>query len=134
MHPIVRLRLALAYPQLVERLVLAWPATGGDPVVDERTRAGLIAQGASDDVVDGLLSAETLRGVRDDELALLTIPVAVVPSVPENPFHQRKTVDALLELIPGSVELPGCPEPPSPHFSQHREDLAATLAAFVRGI
>jgi hypothetical protein len=25
----------------------------------------------------------------------------------ENPSHQRKTVDALLELIPGSRELPG---------------------------
>ncbi|MDX6284077.1 MAG: hypothetical protein QOH03_5148, partial [Kribbellaceae bacterium] len=31
--------------ELVERLVLAWPATGGDPVVDERTKTGLLSRG-----------------------------------------------------------------------------------------
>ena len=126
----VAVRLAVAYPQLVERLVLAWPATGGDAAVDERTRVGLISQGASDAVADGLLGAETLRGVRDGELAGLGIPVAVLPSVPENPMHQRKTVDALLKLIPVSRELPGCPEPPNPRFPPHKDELVATLADF----
>jgi pimeloyl-ACP methyl ester carboxylesterase len=123
--------LAIEYPDLVERLVLAWPATGGDPVVDERTRARLIARGASAAVADQLLAADTLRGVRDEDLALLSIPVAVLPSVPENPSHQRKTADALLGLIPGSRELPGCPEPPTPDFPPHKDELAATLAGFV---
>ncbi|WP_328328612.1 alpha/beta hydrolase [Kribbella sp. NBC_00382] len=124
--------LAIEYPDLVQRLVLAWPATGGDPVVDERTRAGLTSRGASVAVADELLTANTLRGVRDDDLALLRIPVAVLPSVPENPPHQRKTVDTLLSLIPGSRELPGCPEPPTPHFPPHKDELAETLAAFAR--
>ncbi|MFI5713979.1 alpha/beta fold hydrolase [Kribbella sp. NPDC051620] len=124
--------LAIEYPELIERLVLAWPATGGDPVVDERTRAGLTSRGAPAAVADELLVAGTLRGVRDEDLAVLGIPVAVLPSMPENPSHQRKTVDALLSLIPGSRELPGCPEPPTPDFPPHKEELAETLAAFTR--
>jgi pimeloyl-ACP methyl ester carboxylesterase len=123
--------LAIEYPELVERLVLAWPATGGDPVVDERTRAGLISRGATEAVADELLAADTLRGVRDEDLALLGIPVAALPSVPQNPSHQRKTVDALLSLIPGSRELRGCPEPPTPQFPPHKHELAGTLAAFI---
>ncbi|TCN35241.1 hypothetical protein EV644_11633 [Kribbella orskensis] len=127
----VAARLALAYPEVVERLVLAWPATGGDTLVDIRTQTGLLDRGASATVVKGLLGAETLRGVKDSELASLRFPVAVLPSVPENPSHQRKTVDALLTLIPGSRELPGCPEPPTPDFPPHRDDFVATLASFV---
>jgi pimeloyl-ACP methyl ester carboxylesterase len=127
----VAARLALAYPAAVSQLVLAWPATGGDANVDERTRAGLLQRGASGELADALLGGETLRGVADDELAGLGIPVAVLPSVPENPSHQRKTVDALLELIPGSRELPGCPEPPTPGFPPHRDALVATIVAFV---
>ncbi|WP_206686201.1 hypothetical protein [Kribbella qitaiheensis] len=82
-------------------------------------------------MADGLLAGETLRGVADQELAGLGIPVAVLPSVPENPSHQRKTVDALLGLIPGSRELPGCPEPPTPGFPPHREALVAAIVAFA---
>lgn len=122
--------LALAYPQ-VERLILAWPATGGDTLVDIRTQTGLLQRGASSAVVKDLLRAETLRGVKDSELAGLEIPVAVLPSVPENPSHQRKTVDALLALIHRGRELPGCPEPPTPNFPPHRDELVATLASFV---
>ncbi|NEA37293.1 alpha/beta hydrolase [Streptomyces sp. SID13031] len=123
--------LAVAYPHSVERLVLAWPATGADPVVDGRARAGLISRGASEGVADELLAAGTLRGVRDEDLARLGMPVAVLPSLPENPSHQRKTVDALLTLIPRSRELSGCPEPPTPHFPPHKNDLVATLATFL---
>jgi pimeloyl-ACP methyl ester carboxylesterase len=127
----VAARLAVAHPQSVERLILAWPATGADPVANDRARAGLISRGAPEAVADELLAAETLRGVRDDELAQLGIPVAVLPSLPENPSHQRRTVDALLALIPGSRELSGCPEPPTPHFPTHKNELIASLAAFL---
>ncbi|MEV6409964.1 alpha/beta hydrolase [Kribbella sp. NPDC051718] len=123
--------LAIEHPESVERLVLAWPATSGDPVVDERTRAGFTSRGASAAIAEELLAADTLRGVRDEDLALLSIPVAVLPSVPENPSHQRKTVEALLRLIPGSRELTGCPEPPTPDFPPHKDELAGTLAAFI---
>ncbi|TDU91266.1 hypothetical protein EV138_4869 [Kribbella voronezhensis] len=129
----VAVRLALAYPEAVSQLLLAWPATGGDVSVDERTRAGLVARGASGEVADGLLAGETLRGVADRELAGLGIPVAVLPSAPENPSHQRKTVDALLGLIQGSRELPGCPEPPTPDFPPHRDALVAAFVEFANG-
>ena len=128
----VAARLAMAYPDVVDQLVLAWPATGGDPVVDERTRTGLIGFGCPLEVVDGLLAGGTLRGVTDADLAgLARIPVAVLPSVPENPSHQRKTVDALLRLIQGSRELAGSPEPPVPGFPPYLDQLVRTIVEFV---
>src|SRR5689334_9862693 len=38
--------LAVARPDAVRALVLAWPATAGDPRVDGRTRAEMAARGA----------------------------------------------------------------------------------------
>jgi hypothetical protein len=58
------------------------------------------------------------------------ISVAVVASVPENPAHQRKTVDALLRLIRGSRELAGCPEP-TPAFPPYLDRLVRTIVEFV---
>jgi pimeloyl-ACP methyl ester carboxylesterase len=108
-------RLAVDRPGLVERLVLAWPATADDPDVDTFTRAALGGLGASADVIDELLRGETLPGVRDAELAALRMPVAVVAAVPENAVHPRRTVDAVKRLT-GAVELGGCPEPPRDGF------------------
>ena len=113
----VAARLALAHPDRVERLVLAWPVTTGDPEVDAATGEHLRTQGATDTMVDDLLSGETLRGVRDAQLA--TLKLSVLGSVPENRIHQRWTVDALLKA--GAVELEGCPEPPRPEFAAYRE-------------
>jgi hypothetical protein len=108
-------RLAVGWPGLVERLVFAWPATANDPDVDSFTREALGALGASEQVIDALLGGDTLRGCTDAELRGLGMPIAVVPAVPDNPMHQRRTVDALLTLT-GAVELPGCPEAPRPGF------------------
>ena len=127
----VAVRLALAFPDRIARLLLAWPATAGDPTVDSRTRIGLTGLGASDRNVRALLDGQTLRGVADDELAALKMPITVLPSVPENPFHQRRTVDALRRLQPDSDELPGCPEPPRPDFGPH---LAQFLASATKAI
>lgn len=109
-------RLALARPECVERLILAWPATADDPDVDEFTRRALGELGATAGTIHALLSGGTLRGVRDDEFGALTMPVALLPCVPANPVHQRRTVDALRERLPHARELPGCPEPPRPEF------------------
>jgi hypothetical protein len=108
-------RFAVLRPHLVERLVLAWPATAHDPEVDAFTRTALAELGATPAMVDGLLAGETLRGIGDDELRALPMPVAVVPAVPDNPTHQRHTVDAVKALT-NAVELDGCPEPPRPTF------------------
>jgi pimeloyl-ACP methyl ester carboxylesterase len=124
--------LALRFPDKVDRLLLAWPATGGDSTVDGRTRAGLIERGCSPEDADRLLAGGTLRGVSDADLATLArIPVAVVPSVPENPSHQRKTVDALLRSIRGSRELVGSPEAPTPGFPAYLDQLVRTIVEFV---
>ena len=128
----VAVLLALTFPDVVDRLVLAWPATGDDGGVNARTRAGLIERDCPLEVADGLLAGGTLRGVLDAALPVLArIPVAIVPSVPENPAHQRKTVDALLRSIRGSRELAGCPEPPTPGFPPYLDQLARTVVEFV---
>jgi pimeloyl-ACP methyl ester carboxylesterase len=128
----VSVLLALAFPDVVDRLVLAWPATGDDSAVNARTRAGLIERGCPPEAADRLLAGGILRGVLDADLPTLArIPVAVVPSVPENPAHQRKTVDALLRSIRGSRELAGCPEPPTPGFPPYLDQLVRTIVEFV---
>jgi hypothetical protein len=97
-------------------VVVRRPATAGDAELDTRTRRGPAELGAGPPVVGALLNGGTLRGVTDDEPTALTKPVGVLSSVPENPFHRRRTVDALLHVLPRAGELPGCPEPPHRHF------------------
>jgi pimeloyl-ACP methyl ester carboxylesterase len=127
----VAVRLALARPGSVERLLLAWPVTAGDPGVDARTRNGMAERGAPPRVIDALLAGQTVRGSTDAELAGVTQPVGLLPSVPENPLHQRRTIDALHRLLPHSVVLAGCPEPPRPDFLPHAEAFVRTAVGFV---
>jgi hypothetical protein len=105
--------------------VLAWPATAGDPALDTALREHLGG--------DELLTGETLRGVSDAELAGLRLPVAMVPSEPPNRVHQRRTVDALLRLLPTATELAGSLEPPHPLFIPDAllHDITAFAAAFA---
>jgi hypothetical protein len=127
----VAVRLALARHDLVPRLLLAWPATAADPDLDVATRSGLTQLGAPEPTIDAVLAGHTVRGVNDDELARLTMPVGVLPSVPENPFHQRRTVDALLRLLPNAKELPGCPESPRSEFAPQAESFLDTVSTFA---
>jgi pimeloyl-ACP methyl ester carboxylesterase len=127
----VALRLAIDHRTAVERLVLAWPATAGDPAVDAATAARLVAAGADRSVVSTLLGGDTVRGVADAELARLAIPVAIVPAVPADRAHQRRTVDALRDAVPHAVELSGTPTPFHRRFAQHLPRLAAEVGAFV---
>ncbi|HEY2672148.1 MAG TPA: hypothetical protein VGJ07_17490 [Rugosimonospora sp.] len=55
-----------------------------------------------------------------------------LPSARPNPHHRRHTVDALLRLVPGAVELAGSPEPPAPGFAAHLPDFVATIERFAR--
>lgn len=124
-------RLALDFPGAVAALLLAWPATAHDPAVDAHDRGRLAELGAPDEVIRALLGGQTLRGLTDEELAGLPMPVGVVPSAITNAFHQRHSVDALLKLVPGAVELPGCPESPRPEFPPYLESFANAVAAFA---
>jgi pimeloyl-ACP methyl ester carboxylesterase len=124
-------RLAVDFPGTVIRLLLAWPATAGDPAIDIKERAHLTRLGTPPEVIDALLAGQTLRGLTDRELASLTMPVGVLRSVPANPFHQQHTADTLLRLLPQAAELPGCPEPPRPEFPPYLEPFLDTVAAFA---
>lgn len=80
--------------------------------------------------IDGA-SQWTVRGVADSELPGLTMPVGVLAAVPENPSHQRRTVDTLRQLLPHSQELEGCPEPPLPGFAPHLDRFLAAVITFA---
>jgi pimeloyl-ACP methyl ester carboxylesterase len=128
----VAVRLALDFPGLVGRLVLAWPTSTADQFARIRFRAGLARQGTPPAVLDALLGAETLPSATDAELRRLAVPTRIVPSAPPNPLHPRSAVDALLRLLPSAVQMPGCPEPPQPEFASHLESFVAALAGFAR--
>lgn len=126
-------RLALDFPLVVGRLVLAWPSALADQFTTIRMRAGLSRQGAHGATLDALLGDSTLPGASDDELADLAIPVGIVPAVPPDPLHVRSTVDALLRLLPLASELPGCPEAPRPEFPPYREAFLDAVTTFSAG-
>lgn len=124
-------RLALDFPGLAGRLLLAWPASVSDQFTAIRARADLTRQGARAAVVDALLGTETLPSATDAELRTLNMPVGVVRSLPPDPFHPRTTVDALLRILPSASELPASPEAPLPEFASYRESFLDTVAAFA---
>jgi hypothetical protein len=125
-------RLALDFPWVAQRLVLAWPAALGDQFTTIRLRAGLSRQGARGGVLDALLGTGALPSAADAELAALGIPVGIIPAAPPDPVHPRSAVDALLRLLPSATELPGCPEAPRPEFPPHLEDFLSVVAGFAR--
>jgi alpha-beta hydrolase superfamily lysophospholipase len=127
----VAVRLALGFPDLVDRMVLAWPAALSDQFLAIRIRADLVRRGAPRSVLGSLLGMATVPSATDAELRTLTIPVGVLPSVPPNPLHPRSTVDALLRLLPDVTELPGCPEAPRPEFPPHLESFLTAVTGFV---
>lgn len=121
------LRLAADHPDLVDRLVLCWPATGDDPAVDRHERARLLAAGAPPGVVDALLDGELVRGLRPDELRGLTAPAVLVPADPEDGHHQRRTVAELRRLLPNAAVGLATPPAPAPLFRPHLGALVALI-------
>jgi pimeloyl-ACP methyl ester carboxylesterase len=124
-------RLALDFPGLAGRLVLAWPASIADPFTAIRIRSGLSRLGADRKTLGALLGTGTLLSATDEELRALNVPTGIVPAVPPTPLHPRSAVDTLLRVLPGAVELPGCPEAPRPEFASYREAFLDTVAAFA---
>ena len=125
------LRLVVDRPQLVERVMLCWPATAGDPVIDELARV-IIDDTHGSEAVDALLAGSPVRGVSETELASIDIECVVHPSMPANKIHQRSTVIDLLAAVPGAFLVGGSPEPPDAGFADFVDSLAATIAAFSR--
>lgn len=116
----VAVRMAIDHPELVARLVLCWPATAGDPEIDKLERAPV-----------GMLRGATLRGVSDDELTRITLPVTISPSDPPNQYHQTTTVDRLLSLVPGATSTRAFPESVHPDFAPHRNAFLEMLISLL---
>ncbi|MET0388627.1 MAG: hypothetical protein ABW321_21830 [Polyangiales bacterium] len=127
----VAVRYALLRPERVKRLVLAWPATAGDPEVDADIRGRLQQLGAESTTIDRLLAGGTLRGVSDAELRGLSIDVAVLPAAPEDRFHQHKTSRRLCEVLTRGTELPGSPVPMARDFSLHLPSFIDAIEQFA---
>lgn len=124
-------RLALDHPARVRRLVLCWPATPRRHRVEESLHREIeSAHGAA--AASALLDGGTLRGIADDELRSLDVPVAVVPPDPEDYIHELATVDSLLALIPNSRGLAGTTESPRPDFPEHLDRFIETLVDELR--
>ena len=119
-------RIAIAHPDLVQRIALCWPVTCGQDHVLEQSLAERISGRSGEDVAACLLGGEILRGVRDAELLSLIMPVAIMASEPENLVHRRSTATALLQLWPDSFELLAMPEPPVAGFQPDRFVEAAS--------
>ncbi len=126
------LRLAIDFPDLVDRLVLAWPATAGVPELDARARAVIDAV-ADEGTADRLLAGNTVRGVADAELRRLDRAVTIVPAPVDDPVHLQSTVDALLVLLPDARATDPFPGTPRPEFTEHRDEFVRVVAEALRG-
>lgn len=124
-------RLAIDHPERVERLMLAWPATVGDQVVDELLRV-IIADEADEAAANALLTGDTLRGVTDTELEALDLPVVVFPSLIENRVHQRQTLMGILSKVHDAFMVAGTPEPDDQQFPEYLEAFVTMVAEFAR--
>ncbi len=127
----VALRLLLDQPELVHRVLLCWPATAGDPVVDGLARI-IISDVHGSATADRLLEGNPIRGVTADELAAITAEVVLYPSMPENTAHQRSTVTQLLATIPGVLLVGGSPEPIHDEFAEHLFAFVDIVDAFSK--
>ena len=129
----VATRLLVDRPDLVARTMLCWPATAGDPVVDELARVIITDVHGADVAADLLAVTAPIRGVSEAELrAIQDHEVVIWPSLPENKIHQRATVFELLDVISDAVLVGGSPEPPDPGFEEFLSDYVKVVAAFSR--
>ncbi len=125
------LRYVLDHPGRAARTMLCWPATAGDPVVDELARI-IISDTHDADIAAGLLAGSPVRGVTPDELATLDHECVVYPSLPENKIHQRTTVIDLVEALPNAILVGGSPEPTDDAFADFLDTFTNVVAAFSR--
>lgn len=125
------LRLLVDRPELVARTMLCWPATAGDPVVDELARI-IITDAQDEQAAKALLDGRPIRGLSADELASIDGEVVLYPSMPENKAHQRATQTQLLTTIPGVILIGGSPEPFDDAFGDFIEGFVNVVEAFSK--
>ena len=124
------LRVTLERPELVARLMLCWPATANDEVMDGLARV-IIADVHDETVAEQLLDGEPVRGVTRAEIATINADVAVYPCLPENKAHQRHTATDVVGAIPGAMLLRGGPDPIDTAFGDFADGLAELIDVFT---
>jgi pimeloyl-ACP methyl ester carboxylesterase len=127
----VAVRFAALAPDRVGRIVLAWPASGGDAELMARYRWRMEAAGADRIAARNLLQGDLLRGVAASSVLRLKHEVAVVPAEPEDDFHRVATVDAICRLLPHARRLPATPPSPRPEFKVHVGAFVAAVVGFL---
>ncbi len=127
----VALRLLIDRPEMVARTMLCWPATAGDPVIDQLARI-IITDAVDESAADALLLGYPIRGATADELASIDGEVVLYPSLIENQAHRRSTQTELLTTIPGIILVGGSPEPFDDAFSEFVEPFVNMVEAFSR--
>lgn len=125
------LRLLIDRPELVARTMLCWPATAGDPVIDELARI-IITDAQNETAANALLTGYPIRGMTSQELAAIDGEVVIYPSMPENKAHQRRTQTELLTTIPGVILIGGSPEPYDESFGEFIEGFVNVVEAFSK--
>ncbi len=120
------LRAIVDMPDLASRLVLCWPTTAGDPEFDSEARQRILKH-VGHSTADRLLAGETIRGLLDSELERVGIPVTIVPSEPDDPFHRQETVARLKRLLPDVRVTEPTPPARQPSFRHHRSRFIAMV-------
>lgn len=129
------IELAITAADRLTGLLLAWPATQGDPHVDARLRQSMRAQGAPKEAMDQLLAGQTLRGLTHHRIRQLPdVPTALMPAPPDSPTHQPPTIDSLAQLISNPAILPTFPEAPRPDFPPTRNDFITAVTGWLDNI
>jgi pimeloyl-ACP methyl ester carboxylesterase len=124
------LRCVVDLPDLVSTLVLCWPATAGVPEIDASVRERIMRV-VSSATADRLLAGETIRGLLDVELESVGVPVTIGPSVLEDPYHRRETVEELMRILPDVRVGEPTPPAPDPEFRHYRSRFVAMLASAI---
>lgn len=124
-------RLAVDHPDRVARLMLAWPATAGDQVLDDLARI-VIEDQTNVEAANALLAGETIRGVTDAEIASLDIPFVVFPSIPASHAHQRETATKLMQAQPEGHLAGGTPDPLDKQFAEHIDEFLRLVHVIAR--
>ena len=81
-----------------------------------------------------LLPGDPIRGVTPAtcvSIGAAGIPLALLPSLPDDPWHPPRTVAALRAVFPAAVLLPIAAPPPAPTFAQYREMCVDAITAQI---
>lgn len=125
------LRLLVDRRELIARTMLCWPATAGDPVIDQLARI-IITDAVDDNAADRLLDGRPIRGTTAEELATIDSEIVLYPSMPENTAHRRSTQTELITTIPGVIVVGGSPEPFDEAFAEFVDNFVDLVEAFSK--